>query len=63
MGNKRRRGAGRGRGWTREGGNHGNSLSRMTPVIKFVEKFVLFDNRLDGRSTTTKGCGAGVAKG
>lgn len=24
----------------------------MTPLIKFAEKFVSFDNRADGRSTT-----------
>lgn len=27
-----------------KGGSHGNSLSGMTPLIKFAGKFVLFDN-------------------
>ena len=31
----------------------------MTPLIKFVEKFVSFDNRPDGRSTTMTGVSRG----
>lgn len=31
----------------------------MTPLIKFVEKFVSFDNRPDGRSTTMTGVNRG----